>query len=79
LKAYSQKEQKYLNYFQSNQLIPENLYQAQNVFLVLSAQKHNLGEIVYCCKIDETILASGSQPYLGKKSFQSFSSQRIPS
>lgn len=64
-KLYSKKVQRNLKYFKNETLIQENLYQTNNLFLMISGQKTDYGKIIFCSKSIEKVLGGDSRLYIG--------------
>jgi len=64
-KSYSKKAQRYDKYFKDQKLIPENFYQEDNAFLIISGQKADAGKILYCSKQTKNILGGDDLSYTG--------------
>ena len=63
-KLYNIRRQKYDKHFKEKHLVNENVYQDTNVFIIISAQKTDSENIVYCSKSIEKLFGGQIHNYI---------------
>ena len=67
MNGFAQRYYKNDRYFKDSKLIQENLYQDNNVFLLLSSQKNESGKILFCTKSFQALCGNSNNRHIGNK------------